>query len=118
MNNSLLDALGTIMNKSDEVKRNQEIFDSIPDGQAEVIAQIITEVSRLMSNMYDISMILVAILAEYEDDNACPGIKDIRIGSSKTTRAMITLTLNRIAEEYGMVNSVFHALDKLDAKLR
>ena len=114
MNNPLLDA---ILNNGDAIKRSKEIFDSIPDEQAEVLGQIITEVSRLMSNMYDISMILVVILAEYEDDNACPNIKDIRIGSSKTTRAMITLTLNRIAEEYGMVNSVFHALDKLDAKL-
>ena len=117
MNNSLLNALDTILNKSDEVKRNQEIFDSMPEGQAEVIAQIITEVSRLMSNMYDISMILVAILAEYEADDAHPNIKNVRIGSSKDTRAMIALTLNRISDEYGLVNSIFHAVDKLDAKL-
>jgi len=115
MSNPLLDA---ILNEGDAIKRSKEVFDSMPDGQAEVLGQIITEVSRLMSNMYDISMILVAILAEYEDENAYSGIKNIRIGSSKTTRAMIALTLNRIAEEYGLVNDIFHALDKLDAKLR
>ena len=118
MNNSLLDALGTIMNKSDEVKRNQEIFDSIPDGQAEVLSQIITEMSRLMSNMYDISMILVAILAEYEDESTFPGIKDVKISGSKATRAMIALTINRISEEYGQVNSIFSALDNINARLR
>ena len=114
MNNLLIDA---ILNEGDAIKRSKEIFDSMPDGQAEVLGQIITEVSRLMSNMYDISMILVAILAEYEDENMFPSIKDVKISGSKTTRAMIALTLNRISEEYGMVNDIFHALDKLDAKL-